>query len=331
MGSGRIPVGLGDASGTAEREAGRSGAIRVGIDENGLGSRLGPMIVTAVAARVTSAGELLFRRRPRGRLARDLDDSKQLLTYANVGLGEAWARVLTGGVAATPEELLWALSLEDERQLSGGCPTRSRPQCWREPPPAFVADAALLDRIEGHRRRLEQRGVSVLALRCRVLCTGHLNQQLAEGHNRFVVDLHSMEALALHMRRQLAEPLRVVCGKVGGMRDYPRFFGPLAQYSYTTLEREPDRSRYRIPALGEICFARDADAKDPLVMLASLVGKYVRELLMARIQRFYGPADAPRVSGYHDPRTSAWVASVGPQRRSLRIVDACFERARASS
>lgn len=313
---------------SAELGAVSDASIRVGIDENGLGSRLGPLIVTAVAARIRPSGEAFFKRRPRGRLALDLGDSKQLLSYSNVGLGEAWARVLTG--AASPDALLWALSLDSEQQLSADCPRRSRAQCWQAPLGVFSADAGLLGRIEGHRRRLERRGVSVLTVQCRVVCTGHLNRELARGHNRFVVDLHAMEALALHLRRQLSQPLRVVCGKVGGMRDYPRFFGPLAGCEYTTLERAAARSRYSIPALGEIGFVRDADASDPLVMLASLVGKYVRELLMARIQRFYGPADARRVSGYHDSRTRAWVASVAPQRRSLRIADACFERARAT-
>jgi hypothetical protein len=65
-------------------------------------------------------------------------------------------------------------------------------------------------------------------------------------------------------------------------------------------------------------------------MLASLVGKYVRELLMGRITRFYDgndSEDAP-VSGYHDQRTDAWVTATQKRRRSLRILDDCFERAR---
>jgi hypothetical protein len=64
-------------------------------------------------------------------------------------------------------------------------------------------------------------------------------------------------------------------------------------------------------------------------MLASLVGKYVRELLMARISRFHGASSHDeRVSGYHDPKTNAWVAATQRRRRALRVVDDCFERAR---
>ena len=72
-----------------------------------------------------------------------------------------------------------------------------------------------------------------------------------------------------------------------------------------------------------------ADASDPLVMLASLVGKYVRELLMARIVRFY-PAgdDESGASGYHDPVTHAFVERTALFRRDRSVPIHCFERAR---
>ena len=40
--------------------------FRIGADENGLGPRLGPMIVTAVLARVTPEGERLVSKPARG-------------------------------------------------------------------------------------------------------------------------------------------------------------------------------------------------------------------------------------------------------------------------
>jgi hypothetical protein len=123
------------------------------------------------------------------------------------------------------------------------------------------------------------------------------------------------------------------------MSEYDRFFGPLAGRLHTSLQVSRQRSAYYFPGLGELHFVQDADARDVLVMLASLVGKYVRELLMARISRFYDGAEAPPstgaaagtalgVSGYHDERTDAWVAATAARRRTLRIVDDCFERAR---
>jgi hypothetical protein len=64
-------------------------------------------------------------------------------------------------------------------------------------------------------------------------------------------------------------------------------------------------------------------------MLASLVGKYVRELLMARIARFYPRDDgSASPSGYHDPVSAAFVTSTARLRQRRRVPDVCFERAR---
>jgi hypothetical protein len=164
-------------------------------------------------------------------------------------------------------------------------------------------------------------------------CTQRLNRARQSGGNRFISDLHAMETLLIALRQRTPRDFVAVCGKVGGMTDYDRFFGPLSGRLHSASVVSRQRSTYHFPGLGEVNFVQDADARDPLVMLASLVGKYVRELLMARISRFHGAgADGePAVSGYHDPRTDQWVQATLQRRRSLRIVDACFERARDSS
>ena len=165
-----------------------------------------------------------------------------------------------------------------------------------------------------------------------ILCTQRLNEARRRGKNRFVSDLHAMESLLLDVRAATGRDLQATCGKVGGMSDYDRFFGPLSGRLHTVLDQTRRLSSYYFPGLGRIDFVQDADAKNLLVMLASLVGKYVRELLMARVSRFYAASadGATLVSGYHDERTDAWVAATARRRRSLSVVDDCFERARDS-
>ena len=87
-------------------------------------------------------------------------------------------------------------------------------------------------------------------------------------------------------------------------------------------------------------------------MLASLVGKYVRELTMSRITRFWGatptPANGrarkpvtttepkattqtpviPDASGYNDPVTQRFVEATDLSRRQHKLPVSCFERAR---
>src|SRR4051812_4264388 len=80
----------------------------VGIDENGMGPRLGPLIVTSILAEVDEAGAKIVASRPRGAIAKRIGDSKKLVAFEDSALGEAWARAiaLRAGIAAkTPAEL----------------------------------------------------------------------------------------------------------------------------------------------------------------------------------------------------------------------------------
>ncbi|MDF3066493.1 MAG: hypothetical protein K0R38_2094 [Polyangiaceae bacterium] len=303
------------------------GTFHIGADENGLGSRLGPMIVTAVLAETDEAGERFLLRKLPKRLREDLDDSKRLMSHTNVGIGEAWARALTGERAATPAELFELLSLEGSAKLREPCPKSAHAQCWDSDREAFSASEDQLGRALGHVQTLSAKGVRVLEVRSSVVCTQQLNDNKRRGINRFVSDLHAMERLILKLQARAASPVHAVCGKVGGIGEYGKFFGPLGGWLHATIVEGQAESAYQFPTLGRIRFVRDADAQAPLVMLASLVGKYVRELFMQRIASHYpSPKEAPRPSGYHDPVTAAFVERTALLRKKRRMPDSCFER-----
>ncbi len=303
----------------------------IGVDENGLGARLGPLIVTAVMARVGPKGHRWWEQALPDELARDLDDSKRLVSHADVRLAEAWTRALAGLHARSPSELFRRISLEGEPRLTQPCPARVRAQCWNADGEEFRASQAVLERITGHVQRLRANDLDVCEVKTSVVCVRRLNQGRRRGHSRFSMDLFAMEELILTLREAAGSDVRAVCGKVGGIGDYGKFFGPLGGCLHVVLERCPERSAYRFPGLGEICFVRDVDAADPLVMLASLVGKYVRELLMARIARHYSGhwEESALPSGYHDPRTARFVSAIQAVRRRRRVPDDCFERERS--
>ena len=62
--------------------------------------------------------------------------------------------------------------------------------------------------------------------------------------------------------------------------------------------------------------------------LASLVGKWARDLLMGRIVRHHRSFDAelPVASGYHDPVTSRFIKATALARKNRGLPDDCFER-----
>ncbi len=310
---------------------------RLGIDENGLGPRLGPLVVTAVLADVTRDGVRRLTRPLPGRLQADLNDSKSLVSNRNISLAEAWARVVveqtTGQAPQTPGQLLGALSLQSDAQLRAGCPPRSEKQCFYHEAERFQADQVVLRRVRSHLTKLHSMGIRIGGAQSDIICAGRLNALKAQGVHRFAADLHAMERLVLSFRARSSGPVLAICGKVGGINKYEPFFGPLSSYLRTVLDEQRAQSAYQFPQVGEVRFVRDADATDPLVMLASLIGKYVRELLMNRISSFYGehvPDALASPSGYHDPITRRFIAHTQGVRRRLRITPHCFERVGAS-
>ncbi len=306
--------------------------FRVGADENGLGARLGPLVVTAVLARVSEQGRrTLSRKLPRA-IRADLDDSKRLLTHTDVSLGEAWARALASDAVSSPSELFEQLSLEGSNELKRPCESHVAGQCWNARGEAFVAPASDVARIRKHRASLAERGVELLSVRSSVVCTKTLNDAKQRGTNRFVSDLHAMESLLIRARSEAGGEIEAVCGKVGGIAEYSKYFGPLSGRLHAILAEGRARSGYRFPGLGEVHFVRDADADDPLVSLSSLVGKYVRELFMSRIGLHYSDEESEqkRPSGYHDPITTGFVLRSALLRRKRKIPDHCFERERVS-
>ncbi len=302
---------------------------RIGVDENGLGSRLGPLVVTAVLARVDAAGARALERRVPKRLRSAVDDSKRLMSHTDVGLGEAWARELAAPDTGGPAQLFERISLEGSAKLREPCPKSAAPQCWSGSKEAFEATPAEQRRVARHRTLLAKRGIELVGVRTSVVCTERLNVGRRAGKNRFVMDLHAMESLVIALRREVGCDVHAVCGKVGSMGEYSRFFGPLGGHLHAIVDEGRKRSAYRFPGLGELVFLRDADGTDALVMLASLVGKYVRELFMRRIASHYpAPEDAPRPSGYHDPVTAGFVARTALVRKRRGVPEACFERER---
>jgi len=305
----------------------------VGIDENGLGPRLGPLIVTAIAARTSAAHDELGLRTPTGASGSRIGDSKKLVSFRDSDLGEAWGRVLNARAKLqpprTPDELVSTLSIDARAVLEKPCPNAHRAQCWGTDTEAFTSDPRRIVALENDARELEQRGIDLLGAHVAIICTERLNEGAKRGVSRFEMDLHAMERLLLHARARYGAEVDAVCGKVGGYNSYPNAFGPLAGTLTTVLEEGRARSAYRVAGLGRVAFVRDADGSHLLVALASLVGKWVRDFLMRRVTRYHRAVDPtlPEVSGYHDPNTARFVASTALARKERGLPNECFERA----
>ncbi|MEM8607617.1 MAG: hypothetical protein AAGF92_10950 [Myxococcota bacterium] len=300
----------------------------MGVDENGLGPRLGPLVATSVVLRTSS-----YRRSAlceRG-LALGLTDSKETGGFGRMAFTESVALALlerTGEQPSHASDLLERVWSGASDTLRPCCPNdATAAQCWGVDValPAFGGDAGagagLLDRLIG------RSGLSLVDVRSRLACAGVLNDEYDRGTNKLEVDLRMFEDLISTVHREQRAPLLVICGMIGGIRDYASRFSQLA-HGATELRGRRGQRRYAIENLGEVRFEVDADARHLPVALASIVGKYVREVSMLRIGEFYRQSvpDLRLASGYHDPVTHRFIEQTRPPRRRLGIASDCFRR-----
>ena len=302
----------------------------MGVDENGLGPRLGPLVATSVVLEAPG-----YRRAAlcdRG-LDLGLTDSKEAGGFGRMAFIESVALALLGrdgrGLASSADDLVDRLSPTSRTELRACCPNdETAAQCWAVdlPLPAFGGDpaygAALLRKLVG-RSKLE-----IIDVQSRLACAGILNARQAAGQNKLAIDLELFEELITSVHELRGRSLLVICGMIGGIRDYS---SRLRRFDRDRVESLPGRRgqrRYAVEGLGEIRFEVDADARHLPVALASIVGKYLREICMLRIGEFYRRAvpGLRLASGYHDPVTSRFIEETQPSRRQLGIVSDCFRR-----
>lgn len=309
----------------------------VGIDENGLGPQLGPLVTTAVSLELDhpyDASALSALGASVG-----IEDSKASSAFGHMaraeGIALALVERLCGHAPAHADALLDALTLDGQKAMRAPCPKRSAAQCWGEPValPAFGGD------LEHGRRavaRLAEAGVRPVRVRSAPICVRVFNRLVGELASKLAVDLHLFERLMLDARAASPTDIEVICGMVGGIRRYrdrftllrsPAGFGAQA---VAVAEETRGYSSYEVEGLGRVVFEVDSDAHHLPVAAASMVGKYLRELSMERQNRFYRrhAPDLPAASGYHDPKTRAFVEASRPLRQRLAISEGCFIRQR---
>jgi ribonuclease HII len=243
-----------------------------GFDENGLGPRFGPLVVTGVLLEISGEGETLLANHPG-----PVDDSKRIfrrdpVSYAR---GEAIALAILAGAGIEVEDtdtLRKGLDLPADLPLpEGGLPI------WcsgREP---------------------QRLGPQVLGVETRTIAPATLNET-----NKFNHTVSCMVELG-----QGLMPIDLcLLGKVGGRKFYGSFLWNTFGEELTTMREEPAESRYEARGT-QWRFARDADAIYLPVAMASVVGKYLRELVMLELNARAGfSSRIPYCSGYPgDPRT----------------------------
>jgi hypothetical protein len=266
----------------------------IGIDEAGYGPNLGPFVMTAVACRVPEAcARTDLWRLLRAAVRRDgepddgrllVADSKQVYSPAR-GLRD----LETGVLAALPSSLPggWPAL---EQLLAAVCPA-ARGGLAEEPwytgrtPLPLAAEPAELAEVAGRfTTACRQADVTCDHVRSVVICPAHFNAVLDRYDTKGAV-------LGLALAELLGCPLPAEADEPGGRNTYAAMLQAAFPEHMVAAQREGmDQSVYRLLGPGpdvRLTFQPRADQEHFCVALASMVSKYLRELLMAEFNQFW--------------------------------------------
>ncbi len=165
-------------------------------------------------------------------------------------------------------------------------------------PVAHDADALALDAARLH-RGLDAAGVRVLGLQAEAVDAGEFNRRLTAGTGKAAINLDAAIRLVASIRDRVAavDPdavPRIVCDRQGGRAYYREWLQDcFPQASIRILGETDTVSRYRLDdpdGAFVIGFETGSEDRHLPVALASMTAKYLRELAMVRLNRFFRDA-----------------------------------------
>lgn len=322
-------------------------AVIVGIDEAGYGPLLGPLVVSATA--FTVPDELLkadmwkvldkaVGKAKRGLSGRVLiTDSKKAYTKSS-GVGHLRRSVLASLVCCGGDAGFCGTAGEMLRAVCPGCYGRLGPYAWYDGLDglslgADKGDVEIAASVLG--KALGGNAMSIRSVASRCLDVGYYNGQVELVKNKSNVLFTALCGLIKEVCDGAGsdEEMQVIVDRQGGR---VRYGGPLMRMfpgmELSILRESEEMSSYEMIVGGKkmrLHFTMKADQHFLPVSLASMISKYVREVMMESINNYFQGfcPDIKRTAGYWQDGLR-FVADIAAMAPGVKYDPAMFIRTR---
>ncbi len=334
--------------------------IIIGIDENGYGPVLGPLVVTATAFKLhphlnpsPASGEgkregmnlwqlLNIAKNPDYPEKIVVTDSKKLFlrnSLRRCRIGErtvfSFFYLLFKNLPKSPDKFLSKILLDFSLfpRLCEDSGSEYKP-CWEEIfLPLWLEDKKGIKEETGRlRKRLKRKEIEFLGLKSIAICPFQFNR-LVKGKSKSYLNYLQFENLISYFLQEKEKNFYIFADRIGGQKRYLPLLKSslLKNWNCEILEERKGISSYRLHLKEKettISFLQNGEEKQFPIALSSIFGKYIREIFMQRITKFfqnYNP-ELKTVSGYRDSLTKDFITRTGDLRKKLKINEKCFLR-----
>ncbi len=265
---------------------GNSHKYVVGIDENGYGPFIGPLIVTGIGFdmpydSIYSADVDFLRARE------FIKDSKRIFTRTESsykkGEGIALSLLRLSGFTGNSFFELIKYLFDRDSEITADFAL-----------PAFGGQSNNNRLVE----MFKNRDIYVKTIKSSLFDAVRFNKQALKLPTKAFIDFLGFADVIRGLKADI-----FLCGKIGGTSHYQRFFKYFG-IEATVLGEKREVSEYNVQN-SHVIFLLNGDERFVPLMAASIVGKYIRELYMKSISMYFGYAGViPYASGYYHDKKS---------------------------